>query len=310
MVRWGPLLSVAELLAHIRAVLGTPLLRNERQQTDRAWYGNNSFWTVLAVGWPFTWAATLVPVWLVGPYWWLVAAPIMFFPIMLLAWSSSTDVVVLLQRERRDHTVEDLILTTADRQDLLWTKLVTGLRTNLVLSLSCLPLGGVAGALVWARNPECADKKLWAYLLGGLMLGTFSCLASLSGALTCGAIGVRAAISRLGLVRQFLLAAAMTSPVIMLDLLFVAAPVAAVLATWRTALSGCPLTPVEVQILNNALASVGLSQDALQSVGLSTWLACSAVLFAFRLLVLNLWLPLRVMRYCAEHFDERLLPDD
>lgn len=63
-------------------------------------------------------------------------------------------------------------------------------------------------------------------------------------------------------------------------------------------------------MLGNALAMTGLTPGVLQATGVRSWLFCCAALLVLRLMVLNLWLPLRLLRRCADRFEERLLREE
>ena len=139
-------LTTHKLLKQACATLRTPLYRNEQRQVDRVWCGAGgavSFWMSSVTGWLVTWGFALSLLWVTGPHAWLATVPVVFILAQVPAWGSPSDMAVLLHRERRDYTLESLLLTTADRQSLLWTKLLTGLRANLLISMFYIPPGRV-----------------------------------------------------------------------------------------------------------------------------------------------------------------------
>jgi len=91
-------------------------------------------------------------------------------------------------QERENSTLDGLLLTTVDRERLLWAKLLGRLRPLLLMMIGSGVMGGVLGAVLgWKHSPInwCVLGVVWGLVLGANLLG---------GGVARGAYGLIAAV--------------------------------------------------------------------------------------------------------------------
>jgi hypothetical protein len=184
-------------------------------------------------------------------------------------------------QERENWTLDGLLLTTVERERLLWAKLLARLRPLLLVVAGSVVMGGALGIVLgWKHWPGgwCVFGSIWGLILGTDLLGA---------GIARGAYGLTAAVRTRSRLR--VTARAVWSPVFLL------------------AFESLTVVLLLVMVWASGCAQVIAREDGRAALVVAVAMAVTALLVVAKVLVLDLHVAAGAIEKLAAYMDEYLI---